>query len=155
VRVGFVQYATRIVPDHRAFEFAGSFAMSLVRRSTPVLAVVAAEPTCAFFERLGFSISVSVPHGDRLGFAILTDGAVEIMVQTQTSIADDLGTSESIGRDTALFVEVADLDAAVAAVGDAPVFLARRRTFYGANEVGVIEPGGHHVTLAQFDRSEN
>lgn len=128
--------------------------MSLVRRSTPVLAVVAAEPTCAFFERLGFTIGVSVPHDDRLGFAILADGAVEIMVQTHASIAADLDTSASIGRDTALFIEVADLDAAVAAVGDAPVFLTRRRTFYGATEIGVIEPGGHHVTLAQFDRTE-
>lgn len=126
--------------------------MSLIRRSTPVLAVVAAEPTCAFFERLGFAVTVSVPHDNQVGFAILADGAVEIMVQTQASIADDLGTPSPIGRDTALFIEVSDLDGALAAVGDAPVFLPRRQTAYGATEVGVVEPGGHHVTLAQFDR---
>ena len=37
-------------------------------------------------------------------------------------------------------------------LGAAAVFLPRRQTFYGSVEVGVVEPGGHHVTLAQFDR---
>ncbi|GMV29588.1 MAG: hypothetical protein AMXMBFR59_17130 [Rhodanobacteraceae bacterium] len=127
--------------------------MSLIRRSTPVLAVAAVEPTCEFFGRLGLAITASVPHGDRLGFAILTDGTVEVMVQSLASISDDLGASVAPGRDTALFVEVTDLDAALAALGDASVFLPRRQTFYGSIEVGFIEPGGHHVTLAQFDRS--
>lgn len=126
--------------------------MSLIRRSTPVLAVAAVEPTCAFFARLGLAVTTSVPHGDRLGFAILADGAVEVMVQSHASIGDDLGASVTIGRDTALFVEVSDLDAAVTALGDVPIFLPRRRTFYGSVEVGVVEPGGHHVTLAQFER---
>ncbi|HSX62013.1 MAG TPA: hypothetical protein VLF18_17640 [Tahibacter sp.] len=126
--------------------------MTLIRRSTPVLAVASVEPTCAFFEKLGLAVTVGVPHGDRLGFAILADGAVEIMVQSHDSIGDDLGASLTIGRNTALFVEVSDLDAALAALGDAPVFLPRRRTFYGSVEVGVVEPGGHHVTLAQFER---
>lgn len=126
--------------------------MSLIRRSTPVLAVTAVEPTCEFFGRLGLSVTTSVPHGDRLGFAILTDGTVEVMVQSLASISDDLGVSPAPGRDTALFVEVTDLDAALAALGAAAVFLPRRQTFYGSVEVGVVEPGGHHVTLAQFDR---
>lgn len=126
--------------------------MSLIRRSTPVLAVAVVEPTCAFFARLGLTVTASVPHGDRLGFAILADGAVEVMVQSHASIGDDLGASVAIGRDTALFVEVSDLDAALTALVDAPVFLPRRRTFYGSVEVGVVEPGGHHVTLAQFER---
>lgn len=126
--------------------------MSLIRRSTPVLAVAAVEPTCEFFGRLGLSVTASVPHGEHLGFAILADGAVEVMVQSHASISDDLGTSVTIGRNTALFIEVSDLDAALAALGDVAVFLPRRRTFYGSVEVGVVEPGGHHVTLAQFDR---
>lgn len=126
--------------------------MSLIRRSTPVLAVTAVEPTCEFFARLGLAVTASVPHGDHLGFAILAHGTVEVMVQSHASVSDDLGASLTIGRDTALFVEVSDLDAALTALGDAPVFLPRRRTFYGSIEVGVVEPGGHHVTLAQFER---
>lgn len=126
--------------------------MSLIRRSTPVLAVAAVEPTSAFFAKLGFAVTASVPHGDYLGFAILAHVSAEIMVQSHASICDDLGASFTIGRDTALFVEVSDLDAALTALGDVPVFLPRRQTFYGSIEVGVVEPGGHHVTLAQFDR---
>lgn len=126
--------------------------MSLIRRSTPVLAVAAVEPTVAFFAKLGLTATVTVPHGDHLGFAILAADGVEVMVQSHASIADDLGTSDALGRDASLFVEVSDLDAALAALGDAPVFLQRRKTFYGATEVGVVEPGGHHVTLAQFER---
>ncbi len=124
--------------------------MSLLRKITAVLAVPAIEPSLAFFEKLGLECTVRVPHGEQLGFVILAGDGIELMLQSHASVADDLGSSAPIGRQAALFIEVADLDAAFAAVANAPVFLPRRTTFYGATEIGVTEPGGHHVTLAQF-----
>jgi hypothetical protein len=40
----------------------------VIRKSTPVLFVDAIEPSLAFWrDRLGFSVTVEVPHGDTLG----------------------------------------------------------------------------------------
>jgi hypothetical protein len=54
-----------------------------------------------------------------------------------------------MGRAKALFIEVADLDAIAQALGDYPIALPRRTTFYGMHEIGVVEPGGHFVVFAQ------
>lgn len=128
---------------------------SSIRRATPVLYVDSIERSLPFWEALGFARSVEVPEGDTLGFVILTAGAVEVMLQSRTSLAKDHAALLDVAASatTFLFVEVADLDAAARAVADAPVFLPRRRTFYGATELGVVEPGGHHVTLAQFSQA--
>lgn len=125
--------------------------MSHLLRCTPVLVVDRVEPSLAFFERLGFQKTVDVPHGDGLGFAILESGSLQIMLQSAASVADDLPSAPpALGRHSALFVEVDNLELTHQRIADAPIFLPRRKTFYGADEIGVIEPGGHHITLAQF-----
>ena len=48
----------------------------------------------------------------------------------------------------------AELDAIEAALASHPIFLPRRTTFYGADETGYIEPGGHYVTFAQFAKED-
>lgn len=126
--------------------------MPRARRLTPVLPVEAIEPVLPFWRRLGFEATITVPEGDRLGFAILSDGALELMYQTHASIDGDvpaLGTAARKGP-TFLFVEVDDIDAVEAAMQDAEQAFERRQTFYGATEIGVREPGGHYVTFAQF-----
>ena len=58
-----------------------------MNRLTPVLMVEAIEPCLPFWvDRLGFSKTVEVPHGDRLGFAILVRDGVELMYQTRASV---------------------------------------------------------------------
>lgn len=127
--------------------------MTTLLRSTPVLVVESIQPSLAFFEQLGFKKTIEVPHGEGLGFVILESGDLQLMLQSVASVADDLGQQHStLGRHTALFIEVDNLELAHQRVADFPIFLPRRKTFYGADEIGLIEPGGHHVTLAQFDR---
>lgn len=125
---------------------------SAIKRLTPVLAVEAVEPSLAFFEeRLGFERTVTVPHEDRLGFAILVRDGIELMLQSHDSIRADTGdaTGAIHGRSTALFIEVEDLAAVESALAGYPIALPRRTTFYGMHEVGVVEPGGHLVVFAQ------
>ena len=125
--------------------------MSHLLRCTPVLVVDRVEPSLAFFEQLGFQKTIDVPHGDSLGFAILESGGLQVMLQSAASVADDLQSApNTLGRHTALFIEVDNLELAHQRVAAAPIFLPRRKTFYGADEIGVVEPGGHHITLAQF-----
>lgn len=126
-----------------------------VRKITPVLFVDAIEPSLAFWrDRLGFQVTVEVPHGDALGFAILVGESVEIMLQSVDSLEADTASYARAfdGDKTWLFVEVDDLAAVETALDGCEIVLERRTTFYGAQEAGYREPGGHFVTFAQFAR---
>ncbi len=120
-----------------------------LKRITPILLVDEIEPCLPFWERLGFEKTAEVPHGDRLGFAILEKSGLEIMYQTRASVREDLPVlGDPPLQGTFLFLEVMDLDATIEDLGDAPVLFPRRRTFYGMDEIGVREPGGNAVTFA-------
>jgi hypothetical protein len=126
-------------------------------KSTPVLLVDAIEPSLPFWqERLGFDRPVELPDEghDRLGFVILTNGIVEVMYQTVTSLEKDVPQQAATyrGDKTHLFIEVEDLDAIAESLEGFEIVLPRRETFYGSNEIGYREPGGHYVTFAQFKR---
>ena len=122
------------------------------QKITTVLAVEALEPSIEFWQnRLGFEVTVTVPHEDTLGFAILVKDGLEVMLQSVASILADLGsnTGEVNGRSAALFIEVADVAAVEKALAGYPIEMPRRQTFYGMTEIGVREPGGHFVVFAQ------
>ena len=124
-----------------------------VKKSTPVLLVAEIEPVVKFWERVGFAKTVEVPEGDKIGFVILQSGEVELMYQTYTSGASDAGAAiaaEMRKGPTFLYIEVDNLDEALAAMKDVPKVLEVRTTFYGAREFGVRDPGGHFVTFAQM-----
>lgn len=128
---------------------------ALIRKSTPVLIVDAIEPSLPFWqERLGFERPVEVPDGDRIGFVILTNGAVEVMYQTSASLAKDSNAHNAVFHNdrTFLFIEVSDIDALASALQGFEIFMPRRETFYGSTEIGYREPGGHFVTFAQMKR---
>jgi hypothetical protein len=57
------------------------------QKITTVLAVETLEPSIEFWQkRLGFEVTVTVPHEDKLGFAILVKDGVEVMLQSVASI---------------------------------------------------------------------
>lgn len=123
-----------------------------MKKLTPVLTVEEIEPCLPFWiEGLGFTKTVEVPEGDRLGFAMLHNGAVEVMLQSRASVKKDLPVIEEIlfPGSPCLFVEVEDLEAVAGRVKDAEVLVPRRETFYGMAEIVVRAPGGAVVILAQ------
>ena len=123
-----------------------------VEKITTVLAVENVQPSLDFWtQRLGFECTVTVPHENTTGFAILEKDGTELMLQSVASILADLGanTGEVNGRSAALFIEVADLGEIERELGDYPIEMARRTTFYGMHEIGVREPGGHFIVFAQ------
>jgi uncharacterized glyoxalase superfamily protein PhnB len=124
---------------------------------TPVLIVDAVEPCVEFWtEKLGFITDSEVPGDDgKLIFAILKKDGVEIMYQTRASVVADSPNqaSDLVGHSTALFFTVPsieDLDATERALQGAPVVKERHKTFYGATEFYVREPGGNVVGFASF-----
>ncbi len=138
-----------------------------MKKLTPVIIVEEIEPCLTFWvQRLGFRKTVEVPEADKAGFVILVKDTVEIMYQTRAGVAKDVGanSSETVspltgsispGRDrVSLYLEVEKLDSVIEALKGIEVILPERKTFYGAREFGVREPGGTVVLFAEFPKSE-
>ncbi len=123
-----------------------------MKKVTPVLYVEEIESALPFWvDRLGFTVTAEVPHGDRLGFVILQRDDVEVMYQTRTSVEEDVpGAAGMPLGGSMLFVQVDDLDAVERALEGIEPVTPRRKTFYGADELIVREPAGNVVNFAQF-----
>lgn len=118
---------------------------------TAILCMNALEPSIEFWtNRFGFQLTVSVPHGGTIGFAILQKGNAELMLQSHASSAEDLTSLADHCRDSksVLFVEVDDFDDLLPRLAGLPVALEERTTFYGMREIGIFDPGGHLVIFA-------
>ena len=129
-----------------------------MKKATPIITVDAIEPCLPFWtDALGFELTVTVPHEDAIGFAMLNKGDVELMYQSRASVDADIGASggaeglaSELANSTAtLFVEVEDLDGVIDALGDkANVVVPRRQTFYGMDEIFVRAPCGTLIGFA-------
>lgn len=123
-----------------------------VESITAVLPVDRIEPSIAFFEKIGFTTDQAVPEGDHIGFIIVKHGETQLMYQTYSSIEGDVGSLGNIqkGAPTNIYIIVSDIDAIDKALSGYDITIPRRKTFYGAEEIGYREPGGHLVTFAEF-----
>jgi uncharacterized glyoxalase superfamily protein PhnB len=122
-----------------------------LNKLSPVLVVDAIEPCLPFWvDRLGFTRIAEVPEGSRLGFVILQKDGIEVMYQSRESVRKDIPAMADVPvGGTTLYVEVADVAAVERAVEGAQIVVPRRKTFYGADEIGVREPGGNAVIFGQ------
>jgi uncharacterized glyoxalase superfamily protein PhnB len=124
-----------------------------VKRITPVLLVKEIEPLVPFWVgRLGFAKTIEVPDGEKLAFVTFQKGSAEVMYQTYASVQKDApkDISATAGKGpTYLYMEVDNLDAALAAMKDVKIVMPVRTAFYGMREFGVQDPGGHFITFAQ------
>jgi len=118
---------------------------------TPVLIVEEIEKSLPFWvDRMGFTKTVEMPEGDRIGFVILTREDVELMLQTPESTRKDTPqfALESGANNGLLFIEVDDFKDTVKRLDGYPITLPERKTFYGMQEIGILEPGGYPVIFA-------
>ncbi len=125
-----------------------------VKKITPVLFVEEIEPCVKFWvERFGFEKTVEVPDGNKLAFAMLQKGNLELMYQSYASADKDVDTtiSQVVRKGpTFLYVEVDSLEQAINAAKGSEVVMPQRKTFYGSTEIGIKDPAGHYVTFAEF-----
>jgi uncharacterized glyoxalase superfamily protein PhnB len=124
-----------------------------VKKITPILFAAEIEPSLKFWtERLGFEKTIDVPEGNKLGFAIVQKGGVELMYQSYASAEKDISATSSEVRKgpSFLYVEVESLDEIIAAIKKIPVVMPVRTTFYGAKEIGIKDPAGHIIIFAQL-----
>ncbi len=124
-----------------------------VKRITPVLLVSEIEPLVPFWvERLGFTKTIEVPDGNKLGFVAFQKGPAEVMYQTYASVEKDAPptiAAQARKGPTYLYIEVDNLDAVLAGMKDVKKVMPERTAFYGMKEFAVQDPGGHFITFAQ------
>ena len=126
--------------------------MTMMKKLTPVLMVEAIEPVLPFWvDLLGFEKRMEVPHEGRLGFVGLARDGVEIMYQTVDSVGSDVpALARKAAASSFLFIEVEDLDGIEKALAGVAPVVPRRKTFYGADELIVLDPAGNAITFAEF-----
>src|SRR5271154_6141608 len=117
---------------------------------TAMIYVPAIEPSLKFWvDQLGFTKTVEVPDGNKLGFVILVKGGAELMIQSTASMEKDNSAMAAFARPAAcLYIEVSDFEDLLKRLGPAPLVVPVRTTFYGMKEIGVREPGGNIVLFA-------
>ena len=123
-----------------------------VKSLAPILVVNEIERVLPFWvDRLGFAVITAVPEASPYVFAIVARDGAQVMLQTRASASEDLNADlGSIGAGV-VYVSVAALDPVIGALGDAAeIVVARRTTFYGADEIFVRDPAGNLVGLAAF-----
>jgi uncharacterized glyoxalase superfamily protein PhnB len=116
---------------------------------TPNLIVESIETCLPFWvDRLGFEKTVEVPEGDQLGFVILARDGVQLMLQSQASLAKDVPAIAGGPYRTVLYLKVADLEPIRASLNGWPKIIEGRTTFYGAKEMIIDDPVGNRVFFA-------
>jgi hypothetical protein len=126
-----------------------------MKKLTPVYVVERIEPCLEFWVgRLGFEKVVEIPEGDALGFVILSRGNVEIMYQSRQSVAKDIPARAPADAGpvppNGTYIEVSDIDDVEKRLAGWELVVPRRKTFYGATEIGVREPAGNLIVFAQM-----
>src|SRR6202790_73391 len=141
-----------VLPSPQANQIEEKKSMN-VKKITPVLLVNEIEPILPFWiDRLGFTKTIEVPDGNKLGFVAFQKGTAEVMYQTYASVKKDAPPAMAAASrkgPTYLYLEVDNLDAVLAAMKDVQKVIPERTAFYGMREFAVQDPAGHFITFAQ------
>ena len=133
-------------------------------KATPVMIVDRIEPVLPFWSKLGVEAGVKVPDASakdgRLGFAIFAAEGIEVMYQTAASIAGDTIASASDKKafrtepqQATLYIQVTDLAQVERKLKGERLIMPKRKTFYGATEVGYADPAGNIVLFSEHPQT--
>jgi uncharacterized glyoxalase superfamily protein PhnB len=123
-----------------------------IKKITPILFAEELESCIQFWtEQLGFQKTIEVPEEDKTGFVLLEKNGLELMYQSFASVdKDNAATGAAVRKGpSVLYIEVADLEAALVATQGAEMVMQVRTTFYQSKEFGIKDPAGHYLIFAQ------
>jgi uncharacterized glyoxalase superfamily protein PhnB len=110
--------------------------------------------TIAFYQALGFTITMSVPEeSDELVWAMMVNGSVTVMFQTFESLADDLPEiSRTDGGSLLLYISLKNiLEFFDGIKNKVTVLKGLETTFYGATEFSIKDNNGYVLTFAEHE----
>jgi uncharacterized glyoxalase superfamily protein PhnB len=110
--------------------------------------------TIAFYQILGFNITMQVPEeGDDLVWANMTNGSVNMMFQSFESLGEELqDISRTNGGSLLLYIDVKSIRDFFEQIKDkVTVLKGLDTTFYGATEFSVKDNNGYVLTFAEHE----
>lgn len=110
--------------------------------------------TIAFYQLLGFKITMSVPEdGEDLVWAMMANGTVTMMFQTYESLANELPEiSRKDGGSLILYINLKNIRSFFEQIKDkVPVLKGLETTFYGATEFSIKDNNGYVLTFAEHE----
>jgi uncharacterized glyoxalase superfamily protein PhnB len=119
---------------------------------SPNIFVSDMKETVAFYQQLGFTVSMSVPEtGDDLVWAMMQNHNVTIMFQTFESLANDLPEiSRKDGGSLLLYISLKNIHSFFDEIRDkVTVLKGLETTFYGATEFSIKDNNGYVLTFAE------
>jgi uncharacterized glyoxalase superfamily protein PhnB len=123
--------------------------VSNFKKVTPVLLAGDVGACVTFWEALGLTATMTVPHDDGLGFAALASGDVELMYQSfAMSRAQDTAAIEGIER-AIVYLEVRSLEDVLAKLAETEIVVPVRETGHGTRELYVRDPAGNLIGFAE------
>jgi catechol 2,3-dioxygenase-like lactoylglutathione lyase family enzyme len=120
---------------------------------TPNLVVADVERSVAFYrDRLGFSVTMTVPDKSPYVFAMLRSGTTEIFVNAPGAAFDEYPVLQDrpIGGTLTLFFQVTGVRASYEALKDqVTVVMPIETKWYGQTEFAFLDPDGYLITFAE------
>jgi hypothetical protein len=121
-----------------------------IDKVTPIRIVDRIETCLPFWcDSLGFEKRIEVPQDGALVFVLLEGPGGSYMMQTRSSLGEDIPSAAALEPDVVLYVEVPSLADAKQATRGARVLIDERTTDYGMRESVVVDPQGTVVIFAQ------
>jgi uncharacterized glyoxalase superfamily protein PhnB len=108
----------------------------------------------AFYKTLGFNITMQVPEeGDELVWANLSNGSVNIMLQSFDSLGEHLpDISRTNGGSLLLYIKLKGIRQFFEKIKEqVPIVQGLETTFYGATEFSVKDNNGYVLTFAEHE----
>jgi len=108
--------------------------------------------TIAFYQLLGFTVTMSVPEeGPDYVWVMMTKGKVTFMFQTFESLGDTLpDISRKDGGSLLIYINLVGITEFFEAIKDkVTVVVGLEKTFYGATEFSIKDNNGYVLTFAE------
>lgn len=110
--------------------------------------------TIAFYQMLGFNVTMSVPeNGDDLVWAMMVNGSVTIMFQTYESLGESLPeVQRKDGGSLLLYINLKNIRQFFESIKDkVKVLSVLDVTFYGATEFSILDNNNYVLTFAEHE----
>jgi uncharacterized glyoxalase superfamily protein PhnB len=123
-----------------------------MKRLRPVLFVKKFEPCISFWKDcLGFNVILEMSDGNGPGIVVLRKDNDEIVIHALRKSEEAASDTElaSAQPTVVLYMEVESLAEVLARVNGFDVIMPLRKSYYGAAEIAIREPGGHVVCFSQ------
>jgi len=109
------------------------------------------DETIEFYSLLGFTLTMKVPDTGDLVWAMMTNGNVNMMFQSYSSLGDELPEiNRNNGGSLLFWIKVKNIHALFNSIeGKIEILKGLEKTFYGATEFSILDNNGYVLTFAQ------